>query len=233
LAIAAEVHKSHPDCQFQLFLAPTVDLDQLVQYADPVHNPMVTKMGNVGAQLICPDQGDPYLLTSTGVTIAICRQFPALTALQKLSAALTTVGANTAQLGALAVPMIVLLPTQHLEAMRHWDGIPGLLARLPFVGTQFARLINYLIIGGDRLFAWPNLWAGQEIVPELVGPLTPVGVAEKLAAWLDHPEQLESVRQQLREIRGKPGAAHRVADLCEIAVCDLIAQQLKGLRISS
>ena len=225
LAIAAEVQKSHPDCQFQLFLAPTVDLTQLAQYADPVRNSMVAKLGNVSAQIISPDQGDPYLLTSTGVTIGICRQFPALTALQNLSAALTTVGANTAQLGALAVPMIVLLPTQHLEAMRLWDGVPGLLARLPLVGKQFARLINHLIVSQGRLFAWPNLWAGREIVPELVGHLTPSEVAEKLRVWLDQPEQLAAVRQQLQQVRGKPGAA--------TAVGDLIAQQLKALKVSS
>ncbi|MEB3229358.1 MAG: lipid-A-disaccharide synthase, partial [Synechocystis sp.] len=215
LAIATEVWKRHPDCQFELFLAPTVTLTQLAQYASPTHNPMVAKMGDVSAQIITPDQGELYLLTSTGLTITICRQFPALTALRNLSAALTTVGANTAQLGALAVPMIVLLPTQHLDAMRNWDGVPGLLARLPLVGQQFARLINHLIVSQNRLFAWPNLWADREIVPELVGHLTPLGVAEKLMLWLDHPDQLEDVRQQLEQVRGKPGAA--------IAVCEVIA----------
>lgn len=218
LAIAAEVQKKYPDCQFQLFLAPTVSLTQFAHYADPAQNPMVAKMGNVSAEIIDPDPGEPYLLTSTGLKIKICRQFPALTELQKLSAALTTVGANTAQLGALAVPMIVLLPTQHLDAMRNWDGVPGLLARLPLVGRQLARLINHLIVSQDRLFAWPNLWAGREIVPELVGHLTPLGVAETLGLWLDHPEKLAQVRQQLQQVRGKPGAA--------IAVCEIIAQQL-------
>jgi lipid-A-disaccharide synthase len=40
-----------------------------------------------------------------------------------MSLCLTTVGANTAELGSLAVPMIVLLPTQQLDAMRAWDGL--------------------------------------------------------------------------------------------------------------
>jgi lipid-A-disaccharide synthase len=88
------------------------------------------------------------------------------------------------------------------------------------VGQQFARLINYLIVSQNRLFAWPNLWADREIVPELVGHLTPVGVAEKLMRWLDHPDQLDDVRQQLEQVRGKPGAA--------IAVCEVITQQLKA-----
>ncbi|MFN9175372.1 MAG: hypothetical protein ACK58N_12950 [Synechocystis sp.] len=35
---------------------------------------------------------------------------------------------------------------------------------------------------------------------------------------MDHPEKLAQVRQQLQQVRGKPGAA--------IAVCEIIAQQL-------
>ena len=61
-------------------------------------------------------------------------------------------------------------------------------------------------------------------MPELVGHLTPSGVAEKLAIWLDQPEQLEQVRQQLQQVRGKSGAA--------IAVCEIIAQQLEEQRQS-
>jgi len=77
------------------------------------------------------------------------------------------VGANTAELGALAVPMIVLLPT-HLDAMRAWDGIPGLLANLPVVGTGMANVINWLALRQLGLLAWPNIWAQSEVVPELV-----------------------------------------------------------------
>lgn len=218
LAIAVEVHQRYPDCQFQLFLAPTVALAQLAQYADPAHNPLVPTLGNVRAQLMEPEEGEPYLLTASGLTIAICRQFPALGELQRLTAALTTVGANTAQLGALAVPMIVLLPTQHLTSLGILDGLPGLLARSPLLGKALVGLITRLIIGQNRLFAWPNLWAGREIVPELVGHLTPETVAAKLSLWLDQPEQLTEVRRQLEAVRGKSGAA--------IALGEIIAQQL-------
>ena len=212
LAIAALTQQHYPDCRFQLFLAPTVSLEQLANYADPDKNPMVAKMGGVSAHLE-QEEATSTLVTSTGLKIPICQEFPALGPLRQLTAALTTVGANTAQLGALTVPMIVLLPTQHLDAMRNWDGVPGLLARLPLVGRQFARLINYLIINQNRLFAWPNIWAQREIVPELVGHLTPQGVTNVLSQWLDQPEQLEQVRQQLQQVRGQAGAARALAEL--------------------
>jgi lipid A disaccharide synthetase len=127
------------------------------------------------------------------------------------------VGANTAELGSLAVPMIVLLPTQQLDAMRAWDGLPGLLARLPGVGQGLARIINFLIIQQvlrkKRLFAWPNIWATREIVPELLGKLEPKEVAQMALDYLEHPEKLEEMRQQLRAVRGQPGAAQKLAEL--------------------
>ncbi|NEP62296.1 MAG: lipid-A-disaccharide synthase, partial [Symploca sp. SIO2G7] len=145
------------------------------------------------------------------------QEFPAHKLLSQCCLCLTTVGANTAELGSLAVPMIVLLPAQQLDAMRAWDGLPGLLANLPGVGTSLAKLINWvmlqLVLRYKHLFAWPNIWAKEEIVPELVGNLQPQEVAEFALNWLEHPEQLEEIRDRLRKVRGKPGAAENLAEL--------------------
>lgn len=112
--------------------------------------------------------------------------------------------------------MIVLLPTQQLDAMRAWDGIPGLLANLPLVGTSMAKVINWLALRRLGLLAWPNIWAKSEVVPELVGKLQPENVAEFALDFLQHPEKLEQMRSQLRSIRGEPGAAQKLATLvCE------------------
>lgn len=228
VAIAVELQKTHPQCQFVLFLAPTVDLPQLQGYGRVESNPLVSTMGNIEIEVVEKDGQEPYLLTTTGLRIDICRQFPALTELKKLTFALTTVGANTAQLGALGIPMVILLPTQHTEALKHLDGLPGLIARIPWVGAQSIRLINYLIAKKKRLFAWPNLWAGREIVPELLGDLTPAGVASQLTPWLDHPEQLTHIRQQLQQVRGQSGAAIAMAEL----VAEQIIVQQKPVRMS-
>ncbi|WP_242018211.1 lipid-A-disaccharide synthase [Synechocystis sp. FACHB-383] len=225
VAIAVELHKTHPQCQFVLFLAPTVDLAQLQSYGQVKTNPLVSSMGNIEVEVVEKEGEEPYLLTATGLKIDICRQFPALTELKKLTFALTTVGANTAQLGALGIPMVILLPTQHTEALKHLDGLPGLIARIPWVGPQSTRLINYLIAKKKRLFAWPNLWAGREIVPELLGDLTPAGVASQLTPWLEHPEQLAQIRQQLQQVRGKSGAAIAMA---ELVMQQITAQQEQG-----
>lgn len=58
--------------------------------------------------------------TDNGLNVELWQENPAYELLSQCSICLTTVGANTAELGALGVPMIVLLPTQQLDAMRSW-----------------------------------------------------------------------------------------------------------------
>jgi lipid-A-disaccharide synthase len=219
LAIAQQVWKSHPETEFILPLAPTLDLQRLAEFADPQQNPLVSCMGDTMAQLRLPDANSaalPYLETPAGLRVTLVTEFPAHAHLSSCQLALTTVGANTAELAALGLPMLVLLPTQQFDAMRNWDGIPGILAGLPLVGSAFAKLINWLVLRQGRLFAWPNIWAGEEIVPELVGNLEPTAVAELILDYLDHPEKLAQMGDRLRQVRGEPGAATRLAAIvCE------------------
>lgn len=214
LATAEQIQQVRPQTRFVIPVAPTLDLPTLASFADPERNPMLHWFGQTGATL--QQDESPYLKTARGLRIDLWTEFPAHDLLARCDCCLTTVGANTAELGALAVPMIVLLPTQQLDAMRAWDGLPGLLANLPGVGTLFAKLINgwllqHWLIGQNRLLSWPNIWAGREIVPELVGELQPQQVAQLVIQWLDHPEQLQQMRQALQQVRGEAGAAQKLA----------------------
>lgn len=213
LAIAEKIHQQRPQIRFVLPVAPTLNVETLASFADPQINSLVKKMGGISGKLI---QGkEPMIQTSGGLKIELVTEFPAQKIMSQFTLALTTVGANTAELGALAVPMMVLLPTQQLDAMRSWDGLPGVLARLPVLGTVFAKIINGWMIKQKRLYAWPNIWAKSEIVPELVGELTPEEVAVRVVDWLDHPEKLAQIRDRLKQVRGKSGAAHAIAHLVQ------------------
>ncbi|MEM1311616.1 MAG: lipid-A-disaccharide synthase, partial [Cyanobacteria bacterium P01_H01_bin.153] len=143
--------------------------------------------------------------------------FPAHAVTSQCQLCLTTVGANTAELGALGVPMIVLLPIQQLEAMNAWDGILGLLVALPLVGKPLNKLINGLFCAylsrRQKLFAWPNIWAKREIVPELLGRLTGEMVGDRVLKFLNHPEHLQQMRTDLQQVRGDSGAAHKLAQI--------------------
>ena len=213
LAIAQCINSKLPNTKFFIPVAPTLDLKTLAGFADAYKNPMSQYFGGTSAKLIDVDSNKPYLETSTGLKIELSLKHPAYDLLSQCSICITTVGANTAELGSLTVPMIVLLPTQQLDAMRSWDGIPGLLANLPFVGTSFAKLINSYFLKRKGLLAWPNIWAGKEIVPELVGQLNPQDVGDFILDYLQNPQKLSQMRDNLRCARGESGAADKLAQL--------------------
>ena len=214
LAIAQEIEQRLPETEFIIPVAPTLNPSTLNKYANVPNNPLVSALGNVEGKLLDLDR-TPYLVTSGGTKIKLITQFPAYQELSECKICLTTVGANTAELASLGIPMIVLLPTQQLDAMRSWDGLPGILANLPGVGTILAKLINWLVLKQNRLFAWPNIWAGKQIVPELVGKLQPKDVANLVMEYLNNPIQLKSMRDSLAAVRGESGAAKRIADIID------------------
>ncbi len=215
IAIAQHIHAQKPDTKFIIPVAPTLDLETLASFANPQKNPVAEYFDFKGATLIEKSEGytNPILKTTTGLIVELYTQNPAYDLLSKCCLCLTTVGANTAELGSLALPMIVLLPTQQLDAMRSWDGLLGILANLPGVGSSFAKLINWWFLRRKGLLAWPNIWAQEEIVPELVGKLKPDEVAKIALDYLENPEKLDKIREKLRNVRGEAGAAQKLAEI--------------------
>jgi lipid A disaccharide synthetase len=222
LAIAEYMQAADSQLKFVIPVAPTIDLDTLASYADPDRNPIIALVNGATATL---ERGEsvPYLQTAKGLRVELYTESPAYDLLSKCTLCLTTVGANTAELGALGVPMIVLIALQQLDAMRAWDGALGILVNLPLLGTPIAKIVNILAYRamGDRKFAWPNIWAdGREIVPELVGYLDAKTVAEFTLDYLQHPEKLAQMKDLLRQTRGESGAADKVAEIVAGLISD-------------
>lgn len=213
LAIAEYIHQKRSHTKFIIPLAATLDLATLARFADSQQNPISKLFNQTGGNIKYNQFQTPYLETYNGLQVEIHTKTPAYDILSQCCICITTVGANTAELGALSIPMIVLLPTQQLDAMRAWDGLPGLLANLPGIGSIFAKLINLLVLRQGRLFAWPNIWAKSEIVPELVGKLQPETVGEIVLDYLNHPEKLADMQEKLKAVRGKTGAAKKLAEI--------------------
>ncbi len=216
LGIAETIHQLRPQTQFVIPVAPMLSLDALAQFADAAQNPDIRLFeGATTAELIETGAALPRLRTPSGLEVLLWPNHPAYDVMSQLQFCLTTVGANTAELGSLGIPMMVLLPTQKLEVMKAWDGIPGLLANLPLVGDGLARVINRAVLRQiykeGRLFAWPNIWAKRQVVPELIGPLKPQAIGAQVVSYLDNPEALRTMRQELRSVRGAAGASARLA----------------------
>ncbi len=221
LAIADYLHKVRPQVQMVIPVAPTLTVQDLSRYANPATNPCFDVVQGCQAELVLPPQGLPYFLTTGGARVLLWTRTPSYDVLARCRLCLTTVGANTAELASLAVPMLVLLPTQQLDIMRAWDGIPGILANLPGLGTLFAKFINALVLKrGLGLRAWPNIWAGREIVPEWVGHVLPDAVGDRTVALLEDTAKLATMRTELKQVRGEPGAAQRLAKLVQKVLND-------------
>ena len=196
-----------PGCRFLLAVAPTTTVNELVAFAGP-GNPIARFFGTRE-----PHRQGGELVTAAGTAIRLLETHPAHGALSQCRLALTTVGANTAELGALGVPMIVLVPTQHLHVMQAWDGWLGLLARLPLARRLLGVALTAWRMRNRGFLAWPNITAGRAVVPERVGPITPEQIAEEAADWLAQPQRLEGMRDDLRSLRGRPGAVAALAGL--------------------
>ena len=229
---------------FVVPVAPGLSVHRLVAHADPQHNPAVERVGGAAAvlgpeasaeatnthlritHLYSGDTGSLRERTpaSVPVTVYLHTEAPAYPLLAACDLCLTTVGANTAELAALHTPTMVLVPTQQFEDMRAWDGLIGLLCRVPLIGALLARLINRLVLwqyrtGRFGCVALPNRWAGnREVMPERVGHLQAVSVADEAVALLGDAARRQRLRQALAEVVGPPGALRRLVALVDRAV---------------
>lgn len=239
VGIGDRLHQESPEVCCVIPVAPTLSLENLASYADPDRNRDFQYSGGTSATLVQPETGLPYLLTPGGAKLYLWQAIPNYDLLAQGQICVTTVGANTAELASLGTPMLVLLPAQQLKITRvhSWEGLAGVLVDLPAIGYWWTRFVFWLVVfyglgprrswqfltspetnwalvkEGLGLRAWPNLWAGKEIVPELVGPLEPADVATKIIHYLNHPESLQQMRRALKEVRGEPGAAKALVSM--------------------
>jgi hypothetical protein len=220
LATAEYLKQARPDLEFFLPVAPSITVEYLAQFADPAQNGRAIEIIKGCGATLESDDG-LYLKTSNGLRIDLHTTFPAYDQLTASTLCLTTLGANTAELASLGVPMIVLTVLYELDVS--WDGLPGLLTKIPGVGRLLSRGINWYFYHRDphRKFAWPNIWAGREIVPELAGWISPEFVGQRVLDYLDHPEKLEQMREDLATVRGPLGAAEQMGAIVQEMIAQL------------
>ncbi len=120
-------------------------------------------------------------------------------------------GANTAELAAIALPMLVVLPTQHLNMMNAWDGIFGVIGKISFINKFLTLTLKYLYFKKKQFFAWPNIKAKKMIVPERIGNISPRKIAEEVLLLVKNGDQLKSISENLRKERGRKGATKKLA----------------------
>ncbi len=210
LDVADKISKSMPDCKFLIPIAPTTNIDE-IKYFGSRKNP-ISKQYSSGIKSITKSnkkEGRGTLITNNSTVILIQEKHPAYCDLSQCDIALTTVGANTAELGSLNIPMIVVVPMQHISVMEAWDGFVGLIARLPILKWCLSLLISYIKMRKRGFLAWPNISAQKMIVPERVGNITTAQIAEETIDWLKSPSRLSGQKEDLQSLRGDKGATKK------------------------
>ena len=207
LEVADLLSQKNPEYNFLIPLAPTTNIEEICYFSSS-KNAITREYNSKVKQIELPTKEYPWrkLVTGSGTKLHVIETYPAYTFISQCDLAITTIGANTSELGSLGVPMIVVVPTQHITVMEAWDGFLGIIARLPILKYFLGLLIGLWRMRGNKFMAWPNITANRMVVPERIGKITPKDIANEANDWLNSPKRLEGQREDLRSLRGKPGA---------------------------
>ena len=210
LDVADKISESIADCKFLIPVAPTTSIEE-IKYFGSNKNP-ISRQYKSGIKSITKANNKEtrgILITHNSTVILLQEKHPAYSDLSQCDIALTTVGANTAELGSLNIPMIVVVPTQHILVMEAWDGLVGLIARLPIIKRCLGLLISFAKLRKRGFMAWPNISAKRMIVPERIGKITTTQIANETIDWLNSPSRLSGQKEDLQSLRGEKGATQK------------------------
>ena len=214
LEVADHIKECEKDINLMIPLAPTTELEDFI-FFQSAKNP-ITKYYSSNIKSIKKIENSIFnyvLETCKNTKIFILQQNSNHNILSQCKLALTTVGANTAELAAINLPMIVVLPTQHLNAMNAWDGIFGIIGRIKLLNRIQTFIIKRWYLKNNKFFAWPNIKANKQIIPERVGIITPKEISDEAIYLLNKKDLLVEQKLNLLKMRGKKGAVKKLSNL--------------------
>ena len=214
LEVADRIKECGDNINLMIPIAPTTDLEDFI-FFQSAKNP-ITKYYSSNIKSIKKIENSIFnyvLETCKNTKIFILQQNSNHNILSQCKLALTTVGANTAELAAINLPMIVVLPTQHLNAMNAWDGIFGIIGRIKLLNRIQTFIIKRWYLKNNKFFAWPNIKANKQIIPERVGIITPKDISDEAIYLLNEKNLLVEQKLNLLKMRGKKGAVKKLSNL--------------------
>jgi hypothetical protein len=143
-------------------------------------------------------------------------EFPVMRRAQRAATharlAVTIPGTKTVELAALGVPTVVTVPYNAPEAVVI-TGPLQYVERIPVIGIPVKRSLALRFSQRFTFFAQPNMDSGRELVPELVGTLTPGLVAQRVyEKWKDREWAAEAGARTRDFYAAHRGASHRMAE---------------------
>jgi len=214
LEIADHIAKINLNINFIIPIAPTTNKSEYLFFQserNPIAKYYSSKIKTI--KNIKDSSFDYVIETSQNTKIYLIKKHPCYEILKECDLAITTVGANTAELAAIGLPMLVVLPTQHLNMMNAWDGIFGVIGKISFINRFLTFIIKNFYFKKKKFFAWPNIKAKRMIVPERIGNISPRKIAKEVLFLIKNRDQLKSIRDNLNKERGDKGAAKKLASI--------------------
>ncbi|MBO8203622.1 glycosyl transferase [Prochlorococcus marinus] len=212
LEIADHIAKKNQNIKFIIPIAPTTNKSEYLFFQsqkNPITKYYSSKIKTI--QNMKNSCFDYVIETSKNTKIYLIKKHPCYEILKECDLAITTVGANTAELAAIALPMLVVLPTQHLNMMNAWDGIFGVIGKISFINRFLTFIVKYFYFKKKKFFAWPNIKAKKMIVPERIGNISPEKIAREVLFLIQDRDQLKNISDNLVKERGGKGAAEKLA----------------------
>jgi len=214
LEVADHIAKENQNINFIIPIAPTTDKSEYLFFQsnkNPIAKYYSSKIKTIKN---FKDSTFDYLIeTSKKTKIYLIKKHPCYEILKECDLAITTVGANTAELAAISLPMLVVLPTQHLNMMNAWDGIFGVVGKISFINRFLTFIIKNFYFKKKKFFAWPNIKAKRMIVPERIGNISTIKIAKEVLFLIKNRDQLKNIRDNLNKERGDKGAAKKLASI--------------------
>ena len=214
LEMADHIAKADKNINFVIPIAPTTNKNEYLFFQsekNPITKYYSSKIKNI--KNIKNSVFDYEIETSKNTKIYLVKKNPCYEILKGCDLAITTVGANTAELAAINLPMLVVLPTQHLNMMNAWDGILGVIGKVSFINKFLSLIVKYLYFKKKKFFAWPNIKAKRMLVPERIGNVIPKEIAREVLFLLKNKDQLKIMSNNLLKERGEKGATEKLASI--------------------
>ena len=214
LEIADHIAHKNQNINFIIPIAPTTNKSEYLFYQsdkNPIAKYYSSKIKTI--KKIKDPNFDYVIETSKNTKIYLIKKHPCYEILNQCDLAITTVGANTAELATINLPMLVILPTQHLKMMNAWDGISGVIGKIPLINRFLTLIVKYFYFKKKKFYAWPNIKAKKMIVPERIGNISPRKIANEALFLIKNRDQLKIISNNLLKQRGEKGATKKLANI--------------------
>jgi lipid-A-disaccharide synthase len=205
LEVARKLIQPYPGAEVLLAKADFISLSLVEQMC-------AASPGLMGGEKCCfiPASGQGremgFVEAQGGFKVKVCT---AGQVMERAHLALTVPGTNTAQLAALGIPMVVAVPTFHAH-MHPLPGIMGFLSKIPGAGRYLKEKAAFAYLKTWPFTAHPNIRAGRDVVPEVLGAINAQDVLKAARSLLENG--MEKTCKDLREVMGEPGAAERLTE---------------------